>query len=357
MKKTIFLFVFFAIMLTACMDNKQTPEEEIQACLDRADEYFEQKNYSLLEIELAKALIQSKKQFGEQSKENAYILLEIALYNSLDEAIENVKKAEAIFNNSEDMGGLSKAYYTYGRVYDRKSESDLSKSAYEEALKYCDMSVEDMGALKYEIYFCLAGLDNSSYEESLNYCKNAEVLLDKLPKEEKNKEKIRLYQSIGNCYYGLAQNDLAIENYEKVIDCWNHYEEGDRLTIAQCYNYCGYRYAIVGNFDKAIEYINQSLVMLKDIKEAQLWDYAFAYWHLCDVYTADEIQDYEKSMDYGIKACQIYTKQKELSVQELEELKSYKEELKKIYEESPMAEQQDFESWYKENINRQSLKE
>lgn len=349
--------IIFIICLTACTAEKQTPEEKIQAYLDMAGEYFQQKNYDLINPELEKALQLSKKYFGEQSEETAHTYLKAALYSPLDEAMIKIQMAEVVLENSDDKGDLANIYYTYGRTYARSDKLELAKNAYEEALRYCDMGLTDMDVLKFDIYIRLAASTSSSDEEALTYYLDAETLLDKLPEEEKNKEKIRLYESLGNYYYELGQHQLAIESYEKVVECWIQYEEGDPLAVAQVYDHCGYRYAAVGNFDKSLEYINQSLIMLKDIESAELWDYAVAYRHLSIVYTANEIQDYEKFLKYGIKSCQIYMEQPELSTEELEELKLLKDSFKTSYENRPMAEQQDFESWYKENINRQSLKE
>lgn len=57
-------------------------------------------------------------------------------------------------------------------------------------------------------------------------------------------------------------------------------------------------------------------------------------------------------MEYSLKSCQVYTKEKELSNEELDELKMMKEGLQSLYEESPLAEQQDFEVWYQEEIKQ-----
>lgn len=357
MKKIFLVFILFISILSACDTVKQSPEEEIKASLDKAVEYYEQENYTLSEMEFWRVLLLSEREYGEQSKEVAKLHLKTALYSTdFDAAIEHIQLAEVVFKKSDDMCGLAETYKMYGRSYDAEHNPELAQGAYEEALKYCDMGTEDMNDMKFHLYLLLSVLSNRTDEESLLYSAKAEKLVDRLPEAEKNEAKMKLYRNMGNSYYNLKKSEDAIVFYEKVIECWAQYGSKDQILVAECFDFCGYSYAMIGEFDKAVEYINQSLKLLEGLENARLWHFSIAYQHLSRVYAIEEIQNYEKSMEYGIKACKIYTEQQELSVKELEELISLKKAFKKLYEESPMAAQQEFESWYKENVKRQNPK-
>lgn len=348
MRKLIFILLISS--LTACITTDQKVNN-IQEYINSAEQYFEQENYDIAKENFDKALSLAKGEYGEQSKEVADICLNIALHTTTyNEAIDYTERGEEIFEKLDDMEGLAEVYFTYATLHNQKHKPEMAQSAYEEALKYCSKSPVDMSAKKFHIYMRLTGLDSTSMEEALQYSKEAEKLIDELPEDEKYEDIINLYYSIGNCYYNLAQYDKAIEGYEKVIQCWVQYGEGDLLQVARSYDLCGYIYSATGDYGKSIEYINQSLECFERATDATLWDYAIAYRHLSVVYTEDEIQDLEKAMEYGIKSCQIYTKQKELSNDELEELKVLKDVLEDLYIERINTGQQDFETWYQEEI-------
>lgn len=356
MKHTLLLIMLFLGVLSGCNTIKQSRAEEIQTHLDKAVGYYERENYDLTELELIRALQLSEKEYGTQSNEVANIHLEAALYSTAyEKSIEHIQLAEGIYKNSDNMGGLANTYEMYGRSYDAKQNPELARQAYEEALKYCDMSIEDTSDTKFHLYLLLSVLNNTSDEESLQYSMEAEKLLDRLPESEKNEDTIKLYRNMGNNYFNLMKREEAIESYEKVIDCWTQYGSKDQISIAECFDFCGYSYAMIGKFDRAVKYIHQSIELLEDSENAKLWHFSIAYRHLSLIYTLEEIQDYDKSLQYGIKSCKIYTEQQELSTQELEELKTIKTAFKELYDKSPMAEQQEFESWYQENINKQPL--
>lgn len=353
MKKVLIIFFLITVWLSACTTTKRSPEEKIQKYIEKAEECYGKENYNQAKVNLEKALQLTKNEYGEKSSETANIYLKLADFStSFREAIDHLQEAEEIYQDLKDMGGLAKTYMIYGSTYSGAYDKDSSENAYNTALQYCDNSSEDMNTERFYTYLYLSGLNNGSDEEQLLYSQEAEKLLDSLPEYDKNVNKVIVYSNLGNCYYDLKQYEEAIKNYNIAINIWLKFQDGEQWKVAECYDYCGRCYIILGNYNKAIEYMNQTLSLLKGVKEASLWDYAIVYRHLSILYSVSEIQDYDKVLDYSIRSCQIYTEQEELSSKELEELKNFKDGLKEYYEESPLAEEQDFESWYTERINQ-----
>lgn len=353
MKKIVFLFCLLTVNLTACSTAKQSPEEKILKYMEKAEEFYEQENYNKAKVNLEKALHLSKNEYGDISRETAKIYLKLADFSTAySESIDLLKEAEEIYQDLADIEGLANTYIVYGSTYYRSNDRDLSENAYKKALQYCDLSDHEMNEERFHAYVNLAGLGNGTEEEDLLYNQEAEKLLEMLPEDEKNYSKMRVYNNLGNSYLNLNENELAIENYEKAIDIWLKYGEGGELRAAEAYDNCGYLYALTGNCKKAINYIDESLKLFGGMKKVKLWQHAVAYWHMSATYALCEIQDYDKAIDYGIRSCQLYTEKEELNSEELKELRLFKDALKSLYEKSPLAEKQDFESWYIERINQ-----
>lgn len=353
MKKILLILILLSISLTSCTTARQSPVAKIREYIENAEEFYKQEKYNQALVNLEKALQISKNEFGEKSGETAGIYLKLADFSiTFTEAISHLKEAEFIYQELSDMKGLAKTYNIYGSTYVKSQDIDLSENAYKEALRYCDLSNKDTREERFYAYFNLAGLDTVSEEDGLLYYQEAEKLLDILPDNKKNYYKMRVYNNLGNSYYNVEQYDLAIRSYEQAIEIWLKYKEGGSFRAAQAYDHCGFLYALTGNSEKAFEYINKSLNLYEELKEVELWSHAVAFRHMSVTYALNESLDYDKAMDYGLRSCKLYTEQENLNSKELEELKILKEVLENLYNKSPFAEKQDFESWYTERINQ-----
>lgn len=349
--RLVLLGLAISCKLSACVPSENT-EDKIQAYIEKADNYYENEDYEQSIYSLEQAMDLSVEEYGEKSKETADIYLKLAMAStSLSQAEDYAQAAEQIYQVLSDDGGLAKVFFTYGVVYSRGYQKADAEKAYKEALRYCEMSSENMSEVKFHTYLRLIGLNIGSEEEALAFGKETEKLLKELPESVKVSYELIVYSNIGNSYYNLKHYDQAIEYYEKAIINWNQNLIGDMLTIAELFDHCGYSYAVLEHYNKAIEYINHSLDLLKNIDEASAWNFAIAYRHLSTIYAVDEIKDYEMSAEYGLKSCQAYLKQTELDSKELEEFLMFKNEFQRLYEQTPLEETKDFESWFEEQIS------
>ena len=350
--KKVLVLLSLCCTLMACGGIQQSDEIIVEEYLSQAEEYVKQEKYDLAELSFKEAIELSKKVYGTESKEVADIYLEFSVNNNdYKDALDNVASAEKIFQKDNDNDWLARTFQAYGRIYADFFDYELAKKSYIEALRYCDMSEEDQSELKFEIYLNLFDSD-IDFEELMHYFQDAEKLIE----NRTDSHLIRFYVSKGHTYYKAGMAKEAVDCYEKAIKIWKGLKNADDIRncqfyIAKSYDCCGHCYITLKDFEKSIEYIYISLEMLDDTEEAIIWDYAAAYRHLSVAYLEMEKPDYQKALEYGLKSCQVYIDENELSTEELEKLKLFKSVLKSLYEETPYAKEKDFETWYKENIN------
>lgn len=352
MKKKI-IMGFCMISLMACKGIQQSDEEIIKQYLEEAEVYVQQGENDFAELSFASAIEISKNIYGEESKEVADLYLELAdCNNTFEEALDSMSFAENIFRKQDSAEGLARAYYSYGIIYKKKSEYELAQKAFEDASEYCDLLKEDMSQLKFDIYLSLSGLESMSAEESLDYALEAEKLVEKIT----DVQKTRLYISMGNTYYNLGMAEESANKYEKALGLWESlkstkYMEKEEFKIAQTYALCGHCYTSIGRPEKGIEYINRSLEILNEMKGATLWEFARAYRLLSVAYTSEDTLNKEKALEYGMMSCKEYLKQeRELSNEELDQLNLLKDCFRELYEVNLHITEQDFETWYNENV-------
>jgi len=362
MKKVLLIAnILLFMLLSACTSNKSDKEEQIEAHLDAAEaEYKQHKRVEAWQDvwkEADKALKLSIKYYGEDSPKTGEVYLMRGYYSYyLDDSLSDIETAERIFEKSGNMEGMAKTYYMYGTKY--KIAEDYSKAinAAEKALSYCDQCQGDMSKLKYDIYMLMENVENMRdyYEEALEYCKKAEVFWNQLSGDEKDKEAILLYHNMGVCYMDIKDYKLAAESFEKVYEyeSASGYEIELQQAVGESYTYGGMCYALFGEYDKAIGYFNKALDRLDKCSAPEEWEYAETYSFLAIMYTTDEMRDYGKAVECGLYACKYYSEQPEPSADDLANLINEKDNLKDYFEKSGMAEDQDFETWYEENMRR-----
>jgi len=274
----------------------------------------------------------------------------------LDDSLNDIETAEIIFETSGNMEGMAKTYYMYGTMYKITGSYNRAKDAAEKALSYCDQCQGDISKLKYDIYMLMGKLKDLEgfHKENLEYCKKAEVFWNQLSSDEKNKEAILLYHNMGICYFKSKEYELAAESFEKVYE----YESasGSDIQLQHCvcesYSFGGVCYVLFGEYDKAIEYFNTALDRLDKCSKPEKREYAETYSFLANVYTTDEMRDYDKAAECWLNTCKYYAEQPEPSADDLENLIFVQDNLKNYFEKSGMAEDQDFETWYEENMRR-----
>ncbi len=347
MKKTFLLFMI--VLMTGCVARK-SPQKEIESRLKQADAYKTSGEYRSAEIMAEEAIRWAKRTYGEDSIEAADIYAKSISYAyDIDTIQEWAGEAEDIYKVHKDFEGLATTYYFLGKAYYTENNREEAEKALEKALKYCDDQDSNAEEIRYDI-FLLKGMESKDWKEALINIKKAEEEMLRMPEELQKEKKIKLYNYLGNCYYGLDSFEDAIYYYDKAIgEEWKN--EDDRIIIIRCYDYRGNSYKLLGSYEKAKEDLIYAQKEMESIVGKKLWDLALVNYHLASVYVLDEPKDYVKALEYGIQACRVYTQQNELSSQELKELKSFKEHVENMYEMSPYAGQEEFEFWYqKETI-------
>jgi len=353
--------VLLFILLSACTSNKSDKKEQIEAHLEVAEAEYRQnegiESWKEAWKEADKALNLSIKYYGEDSPETGEVYLKRGYYSYyIEDSFTDIRTAERIFEKSGNMEGMAKTYYVYGREYKAAGDYNKAKSAAEKALNYCDQCQEDMSKLKFHIYILMGNLENleGSHKENLEYCKKAEIFWNQLSGDEKNEEAILLYHNMGICYVNMKEYRLALESFEKVYEYESAtgYDIQLQHCVSESYSHGGISYAFLGEYDKAIEYLNMALDSLDKCSISEKREYGLVYGFLATMYTTDEMCDYDKAVEYWLNACKYFSEQPEPNADDLASLKNQKDNLKNYFEKSGMAEDQDFETWYEENMRR-----
>ncbi len=153
-------------------------------------------------------------------------------------------------------------------------------------------------------------------------------------------------------YFKQQMYEEAIVYFTKGIENYEEEEQGIGFLII-CYRFRAMSYIETRNLEYAMEDAKKAKELLERTStEMDIWDRAGVYFNFTSIYALMDEPDYEKAFEYGLTACRIYEDEKDISDHELEALAIAKNAFKDIYEESPYAQQQDFETWYQENINK-----
>ena len=107
------------------------------------------------------------------------------------------------------------------------------------------------------------------------------------------------YGSLGNVYTSVGEYDKAREHFQKSLVIMK--EIGDRNGEACCYTSLGNVYASVGEYDKAREHFQKSLVIMKEIGDRK--GEACCYTNLGDF--CGSVGEYEKARKHLEKSLEI----------------------------------------------------
>lgn len=103
----------------------------------------------------------------------------------------------------------------------------------------------------------------------------------------------------------------------------------------------------------------QSIYSLEQAMDLSVEEYGEKSKETADIYlklamastSLSQAEDYAQAAEYGLKSCQAYLKQTELDSKELDEFRMFKNEFQRLYEQTPLEETKDFESWFEEQIS------
>ena len=102
-------------------------------------------------------------------------------------------------------------------------------------------------------------ISNNSFSNN-----KVDFLLNKINKSNSDTTKIRLYNEIGDIYYG-NDNDSALIFYNKAFNLSKNIK--DKIYLADTYYKIADVYQSIGDYEKSLEYFQQALTIFKQKKE------------------------------------------------------------------------------------------
>lgn len=350
MKKWMVVILTAAFCLQGC--SKKNSEELIQEYIKNAESFYKRDDYMEASGWMDSAINEAEEQYGKESQRVAELYLRKAELTRIFEVImDSLYCSETIYGNLNDKEGVAKVYYKYGDCYRRDGDNEQAIEYYRQTVEVCNELGEEMNELQFDAYLDW-GVCESDPQNSLELYAKAEELFALLPLEKQEAEGTKLYYSISFVYDGQEQYEESIKYSTKAIEYYKEEKSSIQALIA-AYHTRGYAEMWLGNTERAVEDHMKAKQLIEERQpDMGLWEKAIVYLKLAIAYAFAETPDYEKVLEYGLDAFHVYTEQKELSEKELEELKSVKENVKKMYDHSPYVQQQDFETWYQENINK-----
>jgi tetratricopeptide (TPR) repeat protein len=257
MKKVLSIFLLLLSFLV--FKNIAYAQREINACVT----FYEAGDYKRA-IEAGKLAV---KKYPKNPK--AYRCLGEAYYflGELNLALENLKKAESLTNNKEDLMSF---YNIIGEILYRMGYLDDALLYYSRSLSLAkDLGNTDLQAAILnnigEIYRSKGELDEalSYYEESLSLKRNEE---DMAP----------IYNNIAMIYYKKGDYQKAVEYFQKAIEIYEKYEKYHSVSIVKL-NF-GYLYKEMGDYENAEKYLLEGLEGVKKVGDKS-WE-ATGYGYL-----------------------------------------------------------------------------
>ena len=346
-RKKFFIVVFIIIIII--MLFQACRKKDLETYIQRAEKLEDDNLYELAMKQWKRALTISIRDYSEISTQTAYIYRNMGESSSkVTESLEYLNQALTIYEALNDIKGIGETYYSYGVKYKAMGQKDEALTWLKKAEKYYEQTDEMTNIQQYNLYTNI-GLLISDYNESLEYYLKCESLLEGLVKNGISKAPQSLYHEIAIVHYKGRNYLAAIEYFEKAIDEYskNGYEES--RENAEMYDYCGYSYVLIGDYENGYDYVEKAIKIYEDMSLKDNYSYmSEAYLHMSHIYYLQKPPEYQKALEYGIKACQCYASQKTLLNDDILKFKKLKEDLQSTYEKAELS--GDFEDWFRDNV-------
>jgi len=282
MKKT--LSIFFLLLGLLAFKNISYAETPIDACVN----FIKAGDYKRA-IEAGKLAV---KKYPKNS--DAYFCLGSAYYNvgELKLAYENMKKAESLTNNKEDLMYI---YNWIGMILERMGYLDDALLYFSRSLSLAkDLGNTDMQADLLNniamIYHNKGELDKalSYYEESLSLKTN-------------EKDKAVTYNNISTIYYYKGDYRRSVEYSQKAIEIGEKY--GDYHDVSKWKLNLGDTYRKMKDYENAEKYLSEGLEGVKKVGD-KYWE-ANGYLYLGTLYLIDK-EDVKTAKEYFTRAYNLF---------------------------------------------------
>lgn len=230
-----------------------------------------------------------------------FFLLNIQLYSAKDFRVDSL---QSIIKNaeSEDTTRVL-ALLDLSRTYTR-SNPDSAISCLNHAYKIAseiDYIKGIASTFRLKAYFYYS---NNNYNESINnffkaisYYKNFESILLKSVSEYE--DLANLYNTVGVIFYYQANYDKSLEYYNNSIEIFS--KIGDKTGISNCYNNIGIIYNNLNELSKALSFHFKSLSIKFELNDQR--GVATSYNNIGEIYRAQNM--FDKALIYYYKSLQI----------------------------------------------------
>jgi tetratricopeptide (TPR) repeat protein len=210
-------------------------------------------------IEYCRRIIELSQQPDDpKARAKAFTILSYAqsIMGDVDQSIQNIKKALAIYEDQEDRKGIADSMNTLGILY---INIDYFQTAQDFLLKSLNIR-EELGNTN---DLCIS------------------------------------YLYLGILYYNLEEYTKAIEYYKKILAIKNKLKDSKILTA--CSYYAGICYQKMGNHRKALEFLQTTLDLAK--KENYQYYIALALGNIGDLYGS--LNRYKSALSYLFQSLKI----------------------------------------------------
>ena len=206
-----------------------------------------------------------------------------------DKSLDYYLKALTIYDNLNQKSGIANVYYHIGSLYTLLGDNKKAISFLEKSLTYYS-DHNDIETLS-ELYFRLglAYEDLKNYDLALNFYDMAKSIYDSLHIERKSayidRSKAKIYYAQGNTVQAIGLTKKALSTFERFDFTWGRIE---------AYNDLGKYYIHEEEFEKANNYLNQSLKLARKLNSWELLK--VTYLEISHLY--DALGNFKKSLAY-----------------------------------------------------------
>jgi tetratricopeptide (TPR) repeat protein len=224
---------------------------------------------------------------------DAYYCLGSAYYEvgELNLALENLKKAESLTNNKEDLMGI---YSIIGLILHSMGYLDDALLYYSRGLSLAkDLDNTDAQAA---ILNNIAGI----YDEKGELDKALSYYDESLRLERNEKEKVAVYNNIAMIYYKKGDYQKAVEYLQKAIEIdekYGDYHKGFMYKLN-----LGDTYRKMRDYENAEKYLFEGLEGVKKVGD-KFWE-AYGYWYFGSLYR--DKGDQKTAREYLTRAYNLY---------------------------------------------------
>lgn len=205
----------------------------------------------------------------------------------LDEALQLVIEAEALFEEEGDDEKIAKAFIRRANILHNQQHIHIAIEVLKEALERF-LATSRLPIIHYLLGNFYLNIDTLKSVEAYNA---ALQTIERLPDDELNHIRLRTHHNLALSYSNIGQRELAYQHYLETI---NYAEaEGDTIVLTTTYNNLGMAYGQDEDYGRSRYYLEQALQLARQ-RNSHI-DMYRAYINLGNIY--NNTGDYESALD------------------------------------------------------------